>query len=119
MKRTIRLNESELKRMISESVRRVLKESMTSTVIPSDFTEYDNNTIDLGDHTLSYFLDGVEEGESENDTIYHERIVVQTADGRKKLRGFSERAIEATRWQMYFYYEMLCKELGIQPAKME
>ena len=66
MKRTIRLNESELKRMISESVKRVLRESHEE----EDFNEFDE--YNEASHKVANMI---------GDFIYRERI--SPADGIK------------------------------------
>ena len=120
-KNRIRLTESDLHRIIKESVKRVLKENINGSQreFPSDFTENDTNQIDFGDHMVVY---QVSEGNGNILDEYGEywlwNVTIWPEDGK----GLSDTAVQypedSAKWTFYELYEKLCKRLGIVPANM-
>ena len=90
-----------------------------NTTIPSDFTECNSNQINLIDHRLIYTTIGNRQGQSEHTTTYRQKVTVITSDGRRAEQMYTQRGDESCKWTMYYVYEGLCNQLGIEPAGME
>ena len=121
-KKLIRLTESDLHRIVKESVKRVLKESLDSSVIPSDFFrnpfQY-NNIIDLGSHKLGY--SGFSSFATKNSVKYEFVLTIYLPNGEDHYKQQILDLNEAENWtddKTYRLYVILCKMYGIQPAKM-
>ena len=89
--------------------------------IPSNFFEFENNSVELDGHTLTYTLIGFDEGDGEDNTYYHQKVTVTVNDDdeRTSSRVYSEKGSEWSRWSAYNYYEKICHQFGITPAPME
>ena len=115
------VSESALNRIIKESVKRVLRESLDDGVIPSDFFENPyqyNNLIDLGTHELYY--SGFETFAAGNLTKCKIILGIYLPNGEHHLKQQILDLNEAQNWtddKTYRLYVMLCKMYGIQPAK--
>lgn len=102
-------------------IREAVEDAMSAgeSKIPLDFVEFDNNSVDLGDHELFYAFLDEEEGDSEQSAIFIQKVTVVTKDGRKASRTYEQRAGESCKWTMYDNYERICRHLGIEPAGMD
>ena len=115
------VSESDLHRIVKESVQRVLRESLDDGVIPSDFFENPyqyNNLIDLGTHKLSY--SGFETFAAGNLTKCRIILGIYLPNGEHHFKQQILDLGEAQNWtddKTYGLYVMLCKMYGIQPAK--
>lgn len=87
--------------------------------IPEDFTWSNYNSIQLVDHKLEYSMIGWRQGQSEHTTVYKQKVVVTTQDGRSAKRIYTQRGDESCKWVMYENYESICRELGIKPVNMD
>jgi hypothetical protein len=110
-------NDSCLFRVVNGQIMAVEEEG--NTIIPSDFTECNNNQINLFDHKLIYTYIGYQQGRSEHTTTYRQKVTIITSDGRKAEQMYTQRGDESCKWMMYEVYEKLCKQLGVTPAEME
>ena len=103
----IRLTESQLHRVIKESVKKVLSEQE----LPGNFAEF-NKTWDLGDHSLHHH-----DLES-NSNQYRVYMKVTDSNGNEVAKVHSFRPDESAKWTMHDCYVKLCRQLGITPVNV-
>lgn len=108
-KSRIRLTESQLHRVIKNSVKKVLNEAN----LPSDFMDYSNKTHDLGNHSLHYH-------DLESNTRKY-RIFMSVTDenGNEVAKVYNQAPEDSCKYTAYDCYEKLCKQLGVTPADID
>lgn len=82
---------------------------------PGNFTEYEENEVDFGTHTVEFKVSRDEENGPE---FYIWDVRVTLSDGKSMAHCIVQFPDDSAKWTFYEMYGKLCMWLGIEPAYM-